>query len=163
MSDVPHLNFSLNTHFFVVNLSSENPQFLVCHFYCCLTGNAFQHRTEQLRKLGKIIALLPRQVQPNWSLHMPQARDAKQCCSRDHGERALSFQVIINPEIVQVAIVTLIKCHLIWHSISLCPSLPCINVALLVLVCLLIANAGCLSGCLNGQEPVLLVFSCGGC
>jgi hypothetical protein len=76
MSDVPHLNFSLNTHLFVVNISSENPHFLVYHFYCCLTGNAFWHRTEQLRKLGKIIALLPRQVQPNWSLHTPQARDA---------------------------------------------------------------------------------------
>ncbi len=44
MSKVSHLNFSLNLHFFVKNLSSVNPYFLVRHFlYCCLTGNAFQH------------------------------------------------------------------------------------------------------------------------
>jgi hypothetical protein len=94
---------------------------------------------------------------------MPQARDAKQNCSWDRGERALSFQVIIYPGIVQVTIVTLIICHLIWHSISLCPSLPHIDVALLVIVRLFVANVGHLSGCLNGQEPVLLVFPCGSC
>ncbi len=42
-SKVSHLNFSLNTHFFVKNISSANPYFLVCHFHCCLAGNAFWH------------------------------------------------------------------------------------------------------------------------
>ncbi len=32
MSKVSHLNFSINTHFFVTNISSLNPYFLVCHF-----------------------------------------------------------------------------------------------------------------------------------
>ncbi len=41
MSKASHLNFSLNTHFFVMNISSVNPYFLVHHFNCCLTGNAF--------------------------------------------------------------------------------------------------------------------------
>jgi hypothetical protein len=40
-SKVSHLNFSLNIHFFVINISSVNPYFLVHHFHCCLTGNAF--------------------------------------------------------------------------------------------------------------------------
>jgi hypothetical protein len=43
MSKVSHLNFSSNTHFFVKNTSSANPYFLVHHFHCCLTGNAFWH------------------------------------------------------------------------------------------------------------------------
>ncbi len=43
MSKVSHLNFSLNTHFFVKNISSANPYFLMCHFHCCLTGNVFRH------------------------------------------------------------------------------------------------------------------------
>ncbi len=43
LSKVSHLNFSLNTHFFVKNISSANPYFLVCHFHCCLTSNAFWH------------------------------------------------------------------------------------------------------------------------
>ncbi len=38
-----HLNFSLSTHFFAKNISSANPYFLMCHFHCCLTGNAFWH------------------------------------------------------------------------------------------------------------------------
>jgi hypothetical protein len=33
MSKVSHFNFSLNTHFFVTNISSANPYFLVRHFY----------------------------------------------------------------------------------------------------------------------------------
>ncbi len=37
MSKATRLNFSLNTHFFV----TKNPYFLVRHFHCCLTGNAF--------------------------------------------------------------------------------------------------------------------------
>ncbi len=41
MSKVSHLNFSLNTHFFVKTISSANPYFLMHHFNCCLTGNAF--------------------------------------------------------------------------------------------------------------------------
>jgi hypothetical protein len=32
MSKLSHLNFSLNTHFFVTNISSANPYFLVHHF-----------------------------------------------------------------------------------------------------------------------------------
>jgi hypothetical protein len=32
MSKASHLNFLLNTHFFVTNISSVNPYFLVCHF-----------------------------------------------------------------------------------------------------------------------------------
>ncbi len=32
MSKESHLNFSLNTHFFLTNISSANPYFLVCHF-----------------------------------------------------------------------------------------------------------------------------------
>ncbi len=32
MSKVSHLNFSLNTHFFLTNISSANPYFLLCHF-----------------------------------------------------------------------------------------------------------------------------------
>ncbi len=43
MFKASHLNFSLNTHFFVTNISSANPYFPVSHFYCCLTGNAFRH------------------------------------------------------------------------------------------------------------------------
>ncbi len=43
MSKASHLNFSLNTHFFMTNISSANPYFLVRHFHCCLTGNAFWH------------------------------------------------------------------------------------------------------------------------
>ncbi len=43
MSKASHLNFSLNTHFFVTNISSVNPYFLMHHFHCCLTGNAFWH------------------------------------------------------------------------------------------------------------------------
>jgi hypothetical protein len=43
MSEVSHLNFSLNRHFFVKNISSVNPYYLVHHFHCCLTGNALWH------------------------------------------------------------------------------------------------------------------------
>ncbi len=43
VSKASHLNSSLNTHFFVMNISSANPYFLVRHFYCCLTGNVFWH------------------------------------------------------------------------------------------------------------------------
>ena len=43
MSKASHLNFSLYTHFFVTNISYANPFFLVRHFHCCLTGNAFWH------------------------------------------------------------------------------------------------------------------------
>jgi hypothetical protein len=43
MSKASHLNFSLNTHFFVMNISSVNPYFLVHNFCCYLTGNAFWH------------------------------------------------------------------------------------------------------------------------
>ncbi len=43
MSKVSNFNFSLNTHFFVKTISSVNPYFLVRHFHCCLTGNAFWH------------------------------------------------------------------------------------------------------------------------
>ena len=32
MSKASHLNFSINTHFFVTNISSANPYFLVRHF-----------------------------------------------------------------------------------------------------------------------------------
>jgi hypothetical protein len=41
MSKASHLNFLLNTHFFVTNISSANPHFFVRHFHCCLTGNTF--------------------------------------------------------------------------------------------------------------------------
>jgi hypothetical protein len=41
MSKVSHLNVSLNTNFFVTNISSANPYFLMRHFHCCHTGNAF--------------------------------------------------------------------------------------------------------------------------
>ncbi len=34
MSKASHLNFSLNTHFFVMNISYSNPYFLVGHFHC---------------------------------------------------------------------------------------------------------------------------------
>ncbi len=43
MSKVLNLIFSLNTHFFVKNISSANPYFLMPHFHCCLTGNVFWH------------------------------------------------------------------------------------------------------------------------
>ncbi len=41
MSNAYYIYFSLNTQFFVTNISSANPYFLVHHFHCCLTGNAF--------------------------------------------------------------------------------------------------------------------------
>jgi hypothetical protein len=92
---------------------------------------------------------------------MPQAMDAKQHCSRDREERALSFQGGVFLGIVQVTNVTLSICLMCFrHSMLLCPSLPCINVALLFRAGLT-AYAGCLSGCLDGQEPVFLVFTCG--
>ncbi len=42
-SKVSHLDFSLNTHFFVMNISSANPYFLVRHFHYCHISNAFWH------------------------------------------------------------------------------------------------------------------------
>ncbi len=92
---------------------------------------------------------------------MPQAMVAKQHCIRDRGEGALSFHGGVFLGIVQVTNVTLSICLMCFrNSILLCPSLPRINVALLFRAGLA-AYAGCLSGRLDGQEPVLLVFTCG--
>ncbi len=43
MYKASHLNFLSNTHFYVTNISSANPYFLVHPVHCCLTGNAFWH------------------------------------------------------------------------------------------------------------------------
>jgi hypothetical protein len=41
MSKESHLNFSLNTHFVLTNISSVNPYFLVHHFYFVLPAMLF--------------------------------------------------------------------------------------------------------------------------
>ncbi len=95
---------------------------------------------------------------------MPLARDAKQHCSRDCRERALSFQGCVYLRIFQSTNVALNICNgcVGTFALSLCPSLPGIYIELLLHFCLSVANAGRLSGRLDCQEPVILVFPGGG-
>ncbi len=94
------------------------------------------------------------------SLHTPQAKDAKQRCIRNRGERALSFQDFVYLGIVQVT----------WVTLSICVGTICtkfflicwfrcdFGTAMLLHDPHICVNVGCLSGCLNCQEPILLLL-----
>jgi hypothetical protein len=58
---------------------------------------AAQNRTEELRKLGSLKSYYLDQFNQNGVFICRKQEDAKQYCSWNHGEGALSFQVVYIP------------------------------------------------------------------